>query len=61
MFGHDLSAADVAAFPFLKYALLWQEGDADRFHEVLRDTLLLGEGFPRLAAWIRRIDELPRA
>ena len=38
LFGHELSAADVVAFPFLKYALLWEEGDPDRFHEVLRDT-----------------------
>ena len=61
LFGHELSAADVVAFPFLKYALLWEEGDPDRFHEVLRDTQRLDGGFPRLAAWIRRIDALPRA
>ncbi|HUQ22310.1 MAG TPA: glutathione S-transferase family protein [Gaiellaceae bacterium] len=61
LFGHELSAADVVAFPFLKYALLWEEGDPDRFHEVLRDTLQLGAGFPRLENWIRRIDALPRA
>ena len=61
LFGHELSAADVAAFPFLKYALLWEEGDPDRFHEVLRDTQRLDGRFPRLEAWIRRIDALPRA
>jgi glutathione S-transferase len=60
LFGDALSAADVAVFPFLKYALLWEEGDPDRFHEVLRDTLRLDDRFPRLEAWIRRIDALPR-
>jgi glutathione S-transferase len=60
LFGQELSAADVAAFPFLKYALLWEEGDPDRFHEVLRDTQRLDDRFPRLEDWIRRIDALPR-
>ncbi len=61
LFGDELSAADVVAFPFLKYALLWEEGDPDRFHEILRDTQRLDGRFPRLAAWIRRLDGLPRA
>jgi glutathione S-transferase len=61
LFGDELSAADVVAFPFLKYALLWEEGDPDRFHEVLRDTQRLDGRFPRLERWIRRIDALPRA
>lgn len=61
LFGHELSAADIAAFPFLKYALLWEDGDPDRFHEVLRDGLRLDGRFPRLEGWIRRIDALPRA
>jgi len=60
LFGHELSAADVVAFPFLKYALLWESGDPDRFHEVLRDTQRLDGRFPRLERWIRRIDALPR-
>jgi glutathione S-transferase len=61
LFGDELSAADFAVFPFLKYALLWEEGDPDRFHEVLRDALRLEGRFPGLEAWIRRIDLLPRA
>ena len=61
LFGDELSAADIVAFPFLKYALLWEEGDPDRFHEVLRDTQRLDGRFPRLEGWIRRIDALPRA
>jgi glutathione S-transferase len=61
LFGDELTAADVIAFPFLKYAVLWEEGDDQRFHEILRDAMPLGGGCPRLEAWIRRIDELPRA
>jgi glutathione S-transferase len=57
----ELSAADCAAFPFLKYALLPREpGDADVFHAVLRDHQSV-EGRPRLAAWIERMDARPRA
>jgi len=61
LFGDELTAADVTAFPFLKYALLWTDGDPDRFHEILRETMLLGDRHLRLRAWIRRMDELPRA
>jgi glutathione S-transferase len=61
LFGDELSVADVAAFPFLKYAVLWDDGDPDRFHEVLRDAQRLDGRFPRLEDWIRRIDALPRA
>ncbi len=61
LFGNELTAADVTAFPFLKYALLWTDGDPDRFHEILRDTMPLDGRYPRLEAWIRRMDELPRA
>ena len=61
LFGDELTAADVTAFPFLKYALLWQDGDTDRFHEILRETMALGGRYPRLEGWIGRMDELPRA
>jgi glutathione S-transferase len=61
LFGDELSAADVIAFPFLKYAELWEDGDEERFHEVLRDAQQLDGRYPRLAAWIHRIDALPRA
>ncbi len=60
LFG-ELSLADVTAFPFLKYALVWDEGDEHRFHEILRDHLRLDGRHPRVEAWIRRCDELPRA
>ena len=59
LFGADFSAADCAAFPFLKYALLHDEDDDDLFHRVLVDYL--APPGPRVGAWIRRVDELPRA
>jgi glutathione S-transferase len=55
------SAADCAAFPFLKYALLYDDADEDLFHRILRDHLQLGADHVRLAEWIRRVDALPRA
>jgi glutathione S-transferase len=61
LFGDELSAADVIAFPFLKYAVLWEDGDDERFHEVLRETQRLDGRYPRIEAWIHRIDALPRA
>ena len=47
----DFSIADVIAFPFLKYATIWREGDEELFHEVLRDNLRIG-GYPRVEGWI---------
>jgi len=61
LFGDELTVADVVAFPFLKYAVIWEEGDEHRFHEILRDAMPLGDRCPRLEAWIRRMDALPRA
>jgi glutathione S-transferase len=56
----DFSAADCAAFPFLKYALLHDPDDDELFHRILVDNLPLGVGHPRVAAWIRRMDARPR-
>lgn len=56
----ELGAADLVAFPFLRYGLLREPGDDERFHAILAEHLALGHGFPRLAAWIRRLDALPR-
>jgi len=59
--GDALGAADVCAFPFLKYAVLDPDpGDADRFHEILVD-LLRCEAHPALDEWVARVDALPRA
>jgi len=58
----EFSAADCAAFPFLKYASLPPaKGDDERFHRILMDHQPLGKSHARLEAWIRRVDQLPRA
>ena len=60
LLGGEFSVADCAAFPFLKFGLLWTEDDPYVFHAVLRDHLR-PDAHPRVAAWIRRVDERPRA
>jgi len=60
LFG-EFSAADCATFPFLKYGLVHDEADTDEFHLILQQYLALNGGYPRLEAWIRRVDERPRA
>jgi glutathione S-transferase len=57
----EFSAADIAAFPFLKYASIPLAPDDDElFHRVLRDHQRPGTTHPRLLAWIARMDERPR-
>ena len=60
LFG-EFSAADCAAFPFLKYGVLYDEADTEEFHLILREFLALDGAFPRIEAWIRRVDAHPRA
>jgi len=60
LFGDDLSAADCAAFPFLKYAKLRDPEDDELFHRILEDNLQLDGAFPRVSAWIDRVNERPR-
>jgi glutathione S-transferase len=55
------SAADCSAFPFLKYALLLDPTDEELFHRVLAERLALDSGYPRVRAWIGRVDARPRA
>jgi glutathione S-transferase len=57
----DFSAADCAAFPFLRYGLSHDPSDDEPFHLVLVEHLRLDGRYPRLEAWIRRVDALPRA
>ena len=61
LFGDAPGAADVCAYPFLKYAVSADPGDDDLFHGILVEHLALGGGFPRLEAWIRRMSTLPMA
>jgi glutathione S-transferase len=61
LMGDEFSAADICAFPFLKYAVFHVDpADHDPFHTVLREHQPLGADHPRLADWIRRVDERPR-
>ena len=59
--GEDFSGADCAAFPFLKYALFRDPPDDELFHRILDKHQQLGETHPRLADWLRRVNERPRA
>jgi glutathione S-transferase len=56
----DFSAADCAAFPFLRYALIHDAADTESFHLILREFQHLGDDHPRLGGWIRRVDAHPR-
>jgi glutathione S-transferase len=60
MLGDRVSAADCAGFPFLKYARGRDPGDDELYHRVVDEHQSL-DGRPRLAAWIERVDALPRA
>lgn len=59
LFG-EFSAADCAAFPFVKYATLWDEGDDSLFHEILRRFQSPGDDHPRVLGWIARVNSHPR-
>jgi glutathione S-transferase len=61
LMGDDFSAADCAAFPFLRYALFRDPEDDEQFHRILEEHQRLGDNHPQLADWIRRVDERPRA
>jgi glutathione S-transferase len=57
LFGDDFSAADCAAFPFLKYGKLRDPDDDELFHLILDEHVQPG---PRVARWIERVNERPR-
>jgi glutathione S-transferase len=61
LFG-EFGMADCIAFPFLKYAVLGLPADDDElFHRILVEHMPLGDRYPRLEAWVHRVDEHPRA
>jgi glutathione S-transferase len=60
LMGDHFSAADCAAFPFLKFALLRDPDDDELFHRVLEQHQHLGADHPLLGDWIRRVNERPR-
>jgi glutathione S-transferase len=57
----EFSVADCAAFPFLKYALLFDPADDEPFHRILVENLALDGRHARVAEWIARVDAHPRA
>jgi maleylpyruvate isomerase len=59
LFGERFSAADCAAYPFLKYARGTAPDDDELFHRVLADHL--SPHGPRLDEWLARVDGHPRA
>jgi glutathione S-transferase len=59
--GASFGAADVCAFPFLKYATIDPEpDDEEQFHHILVD-LLRRASHPGLDEWVARVDAHPRA
>jgi glutathione S-transferase len=60
LFG-DFGVADCVAFPFLKYAVLHDPDDDELFHRILVENQRLDGRYPRLEAWIHRVNERPRA
>ena len=60
LMGDELTAADLCAFPFLKFAALHDPADDELFHVILRDHQR-DRVRPRLNAWIGRVDGRPRA
>ena len=60
LLGDELSIADVAAYPFVKYATDRTPGDDYAIHEEMR-RLLSVDGRPRVAGWIERVASLARA
>ncbi len=60
LFG-EFGAADVIAFPFLRFARYQEENDPYLFHQICAEHLALGDGYPNLSAWLERMEALPRA
>lgn len=58
LFG-ELCVADVASYPFLKYATDTNREDDYDIHEIMRRALSV-EGRPRIAAWLTRMSTLPQ-
>ena len=59
LFG-EFGVADCIAFPFLKYAVLHDPDDDELFHRILVEHQRLDGRYPRLEAWVLRVDERPR-
>ena len=60
LFG-DFGVADCVVFPFLKYAVIHDPEDDELFHRILGEHQRLDGRYPRLEAWIHRVNDRPRA
>ncbi len=60
LMGNSVSAADFAAYPFLKYGVGRDPEDEELYHRILETHLELGDGHPRLRAWVERISAMPQ-
>jgi len=57
----EFSAADIAAFPFVRYATQPPgPDDPHLFHRILTDHQKPGTTHPNVVAWIARVDRRPR-
>ncbi|HWH96682.1 MAG TPA: glutathione S-transferase family protein [Baekduia sp.] len=62
LFGETPGAADICAYPFLRFTTSSDPDDDDLFHGVLIEHLAPAPGRHRnLAAWIDRMAQLPQA
>ncbi len=61
LMGDEFSAADCAAFPFLKFAAGRDPVDSEPFHLILDEYQQLEDQHFRLRQWIKRIDAMARA
>jgi glutathione S-transferase len=57
----EFSAADCAAFPFVKFAHFHPQGDPYLFHQILVEWMPLAGRHERLKGWLQRVDKHPRA
>ena len=55
----EFSAADCAAYPFLKHAHREMEGTSI-LHSVLHDFMGMLDAHPRLLGWVERMQGYPR-
>lgn len=60
LLGKGFSAADLCAWPFLRYATMPDKDDPYLFHRILVDNMKLDDGYSNLKAWIRRVSERPQ-
>ncbi len=56
----EFSAADVAAFPFVRFTTIPHKDSSHLFHRILRDCQKSGAGLKNLARWIDRVNRHPR-